>query len=85
MAQEFNEAGLPSVALDGETDGETRIEAVRRLRRGELRAIFTVDIFNEGIDIPEVDTILLLRPTEAPRCSCSNWVAASAGRRARAC
>ena len=35
------------------------------LRRGELRAIFTVDIFNEGIDIPEVDTILLLRPTES--------------------
>ena len=65
MAQQFNEAGLPSVALDGDTDAETRAESVRRLRRGELRAIFTVDIFNEGVDIPEVDTILLLRPTES--------------------
>jgi superfamily II DNA or RNA helicase len=65
MAQQFNDAGLPSVALDGETATETRLEAVRRLRRGELRAIFTVDIFNEGVDIPEVDTILLLRPTES--------------------
>ncbi len=65
MARQFNEAGLPSVALDGETDAETRLDAVRRLRRGDLRAIFTVDIFNEGVDIPEVDTLLLLRPTES--------------------
>jgi superfamily II DNA or RNA helicase len=65
MAERFNEAGLPSVALDGNTDAETRLDAVRKLRRGELRAIFTVDIFNEGVDIPEVDTILLLRPTES--------------------
>ena len=65
IAEQFNAAGLPSVALDGETDAETRLEAVRRLRRGDLRAIFTVDIFNEGVDIPEVDTILLLRPTES--------------------
>jgi superfamily II DNA or RNA helicase len=65
MAEQFNAAGLSSVALDGETDAETRLEAVRRLRRGDLRAIFTVDIFNEGVDIPEVDTLLLLRPTES--------------------
>ncbi len=65
MAEQFNAAGLPSVALDGETNAAERAEAVRRLRRGELRAIFTVDIFNEGVDIPEVDTILLLRPTES--------------------
>ena len=65
MAEEFTAAGLPSVALDGDTPNETRLEAVRQLRRGELRAIFTVDIFNEGVDIPEVDTVLLLRPTES--------------------
>jgi superfamily II DNA or RNA helicase len=65
MADRFNAAGLPSVALDGNTDAETRLQAVWQLRRGELRAIFTVDIFNEGVDIPEVDTILLLRPTES--------------------
>ena len=65
MADQFNAAGLPAVALDGGSDSVNRADAVRRLRRGELRAIFTVDIFNEGIDIPEVDTILLLRPTES--------------------
>jgi superfamily II DNA or RNA helicase len=65
MAEQFTAAGLPSVALDGNTDQATRIQAVERLRRGELRGIFTVDIFNEGVDIPEVDTILLLRPTES--------------------
>ena len=65
MAQQFNAAGLESVALDGDTDTATRLEAVQRLRRGELRTIFTVDIFNEGVDIPEVDTLLLLRPTES--------------------
>lgn len=65
MAEQFTSAGLPSVALDGDTPNEARLEAVRQLRRGELRVIFTVDIFNEGIDIPEVDTILLLRPTES--------------------
>ena len=65
MAEQFNLAGYPAVALDGTTDRQVRIDAVQRLRRGEIRAIFTVDIFNEGVDIPEVDTILLLRPTES--------------------
>jgi superfamily II DNA or RNA helicase len=65
MADQFNAAGLPAVALHGGSPRDDRINAVRQLRRGELRAIFTVDIFNEGIDIPEVDTILLLRPTES--------------------
>ncbi len=65
MADQFNQAGLPAVALHGGSPRDVRVNAVRQLRRGELRAIFTVDIFNEGIDIPEVDTILLLRPTES--------------------
>jgi superfamily II DNA or RNA helicase len=65
MAEQFEAAGYPAVALDGTTNRQLRIEAVEKLRRGELRAIFTVDIFNEGVDIPEVDTILLLRPTES--------------------
>ena len=65
MAQQFNEANLSAVALDGSHDAETRLDAIERLRKGELRAIFTVDIFNEGVDIPEVDTLLLLRPTES--------------------
>ena len=65
MADQFNNANLPAVALDGSHDPEIRLDAIERLRMGELRAIFTVDIFNEGVDIPEVDTLLLLRPTES--------------------
>jgi superfamily II DNA or RNA helicase/HKD family nuclease len=65
MARHFNAAGLKALALHaGSPDGERR-DAVARLRRGELQAVFTVDLFNEGVDIPEVDTLLLLRPTES--------------------
>ena len=65
MAQQFSLAGLPAVALDGDTPQTERDEAVRRLQAGELVAIFTRDIFNEGVDIPEVDTVILLRPTQS--------------------
>ncbi len=65
MAGQFTAAGYPAVALDGESSPGLRIDAIGRLRRGELRAIFTVDLFNEGVDIPELDTLLLLRPTES--------------------
>ena len=65
MADQFNQAGLRAIALSGETEPATRLSAIDQLRRGELQAIFTVEIFNEGVDIPEVDTLLLLRPTES--------------------
>ena len=65
MAGQFNAAGLSSVALDGNSTLDERRTSVEKLRRGELRAIFTVDVFNEGVDIPETDTIMLLRPTES--------------------
>ena len=57
--------GWPAVALDGRLVGDDSDRGSRAASRGDLRAIFTVDIFNEGVDIPEVDTILLLRPTES--------------------
>jgi superfamily II DNA or RNA helicase len=65
MANAFREAGLPAVALTGNSTPEERARGIAQLRRGEIRAIFTVDLFNEGVDIPEVDTVLLLRPTES--------------------
>ena len=65
MAQQFKSAGFETEALDGESSASTRLNAIKRLRNGELQAIFTVDIFNEGVDIPEIDTLLLLRPTES--------------------
>src|SRR4029077_10558249 len=59
------EAGLPSVAVSAATDSDTRKEALASLRAGKVRAIFAVDLFNEGGDLPEVDTLLFLRPTES--------------------
>lgn len=65
MASIFNENGLPAAALNAATTPAEREAEIRRLVSGELCCLFTRDIFNEGVDIPEVDTILLLRPTES--------------------
>ncbi|MDF1565861.1 MAG: DUF3427 domain-containing protein [Deltaproteobacteria bacterium] len=65
MAERFRKAGLPSVALHGGSSKQERVSAIQKLRSGALRCIFTVDLFNEGVDIPEVDTVLMLRPTES--------------------
>ena len=66
MAHRFNELGLPSVAVICASGREERIVALRDLAAGEVRVVFTVDLFNEGIDLPDVDTLLMLRPTESP-------------------
>ncbi len=65
MARQFSGFGYPAVALDASTPWDDRRAALARLRRGDLRAIFAVDLFNEGVDLPEVDTVLMLRPTES--------------------
>ncbi|MEV5969743.1 DUF3427 domain-containing protein [Streptomyces sp. NPDC051921] len=65
MAEFFQKAGLRAVALSGETPRDERKAALNALRSGELQAIFSVDLFNEGLDIPDVDTLLLLRPTSS--------------------
>lgn len=65
MAEVFNRAGIASVAVDGTTDNADREEALRRLGRREINCIFAVDLFNEGLDLPQVDTVLLLRPTQS--------------------
>ena len=65
MARKFSDAGLPSQAVSADTDSDTRRIALADLRAGRLRALFAVDLFNEGVDLPEVDTLMLLRPTES--------------------
>jgi superfamily II DNA or RNA helicase/HKD family nuclease len=65
MAEVFNRAGIASLAVDGSTDDADRAAALERLRRREINCIFAVDLFNEGLDLPQVDTILLLRPTQS--------------------
>ncbi|MBA2451206.1 MAG: DEAD/DEAH box helicase family protein, partial [Chloroflexi bacterium] len=65
MARRFTDAGVPALAISAGTPTEERDAALRRLRRREVNVVFSVDLFNEGLDIPEVDTVLLLRPTES--------------------
>jgi superfamily II DNA or RNA helicase len=65
MAESFNKAGVAAISLDSSTENETRKEARSRLRSGEINFIFVVDLFNEGVDIPEVNCLLFLRPTES--------------------
>lgn len=65
MANEFNNAGIPSIALTGNSNDEIRKNAAKNLTDGNIKVIFTVDLFNEGVDIPQINTILFLRPTES--------------------
>ena len=65
MTAYFERNGLKATTVTGATPKQERLSAVRHLRAGDLCAIFTVDVFNEGVDIPEVDTLLFLRPTES--------------------
>lgn len=64
MAERFRREGLKAVAVHGESDAG-RSEALEKLEDGEIEIIFSVDLFNEGVDLPAIDTILMLRPTES--------------------
>lgn len=70
LSEKFNERGYRTLALTGDDSQERRVQAVERLvlDNGEdkLDYIFTVDIFNEGVDIPEINQVIMLRPTESP-------------------
>lgn len=67
MAKEFNHRGYVSLCLTGESSITERTTAIKRLEseNDRLQVIFTVDIFNEGIDVPSINTILMLRPTDS--------------------
>ncbi|MEM8735740.1 MAG: DEAD/DEAH box helicase family protein, partial [Planctomycetota bacterium] len=65
MARFFNENGIASIALSAGSSDEERNSAQQRLRDRSINFIFVVDLYNEGVDIPEVDTVLFLRPTES--------------------
>lgn len=65
MSEQFNAMGIPSMALSGSSGDYERTDAKRKLISGEVYFIFVVDIYNEGVDIPEINTVLFLRPTES--------------------
>lgn len=69
MAKDFCKRGIPAVAVYSNADGvysEDRSTAIEKLKSGEIRVIFSVDMFNEGVDITAVDMVMFLRPTESP-------------------
>ncbi len=65
MAQVFTEAGIPSRAVSGATSADLRAQSLTDLREKRLNMLFAADLFNEGLDLPDVDTVLFLRPTES--------------------
>ncbi len=65
MARVFRAAGMPATAVWGDTPRGEREAALRDLAEGRVRVLFSVDLFNEGVDVPTVDTLLLLRPTDS--------------------
>lgn len=64
MAEEFCKVGFKAAYLTSDND-EERLSLNRQLAQGKINYLFVVDIFNEGVDIPSVDTVLFLRPTES--------------------
>ena len=69
MAKFFSENGIESAAVYSGDNGEFAEErniAINKLAKGELRVVFSVDMFNEGLDIPSIDMVMFLRPTQSP-------------------
>ena len=65
LSEQFNEAGYRTVAVSGATSDEERNRQIARLEQGEIEYIFSVDIFNEGVDIPSLNQIIMLRRTDS--------------------
>jgi superfamily II DNA or RNA helicase/HKD family nuclease len=65
MAETFRQAGIPALAITSESPAGEREQATSRLRNREVNVLFTVDLYNEGVDIPEADCVLFLRATES--------------------
>ncbi len=69
MAREFCKRGIESVAVYSNADGEfseDRDTAIKKLKNQQIRVIFSVDMFNEGVDIAALDMVMFLRPTDSP-------------------
>ena len=65
MAEQFNSYGIESVYVTSDSSEEERSSASEKLKNGEIKFVFAVDIYNEGVDIPQINTVLFLRPTES--------------------
>jgi superfamily II DNA or RNA helicase/HKD family nuclease len=66
MARIFRDAGISATAIWSDTPDHERHQALKDLAERRVNVVFSVDLFNEGVDVPAVDTLLMLRPTESP-------------------
>lgn len=65
LEEYFQRQGIRAISLTSDTKNISRVDAIEHLSNGTIECIFTVDLFNEGVDIPSVDTLLFARPTES--------------------
>ncbi|OWU65951.1 MAG: helicase [Armatimonadetes bacterium Cent15-Ar3] len=65
MSRVFNEHGIKSIAIWSQTPRDEREQALRDLASKNVNIVFSIDLFNEGVDVPTVDTLLMLRPTDS--------------------
>lgn len=66
MARVFGDHGVPCVAVWADTPDQERKDALAKLASGAIQVVFSVDLFNEGVDVPSLNTLLMLRPTDSP-------------------
>ena len=66
MARHFLERGVSAAAVHASEGSAPRYETLDALARGDMQVVFSVDLFNEGVDVPMIDTVLMLRPTQSP-------------------
>ena len=66
MTEQFTSHGFLAEYLTGDHDDAHRDAVLHKLRAGQLQVVFSVDVLGEGVDVPDVDTLLLLRPTQSP-------------------
>lgn len=66
MARVFSDNQVNAVAVWADTPNEERARVLHDLAVGRVNVVFSVDLFNEGVDVPSVDTLLMLRPTDSP-------------------
>ena len=65
VAEQFTAAGIPCLHVDGETPDDERLEAMRKLESREVLGLSNVDLFGEGVDVPSLQAVILLRPTQS--------------------
>lgn len=65
MAQRFNDAGIPAASLDGTTKDSIRVDTIEDFKQKKIRVLINVDLFDEGLDVPGIECVIMARPTKS--------------------